>query len=352
MKRAAGWYEDEADASKVRYWNGSMWTDIYAEAESGFVDGSNSLSVLTSALEQAKLGESVDPRDIQIQLKQALIKSNFSEPIRFICTLGKTNKNRFLLVSNDSLIGVDTKAKQLVSFRYQVGTIDSVEYSLGEMFVRNSPLVRTPVGAIRGTDFAEIVAISRAREFDAAEMGEWIGSVSPESYLDRSARQNKIFVGPTGKTIEIWTKRIRSNSVEHLVDQFVQADVYQDGDIQVIQRPTMTRMAAGAILPGSALIPGLAFQKKKKSDLRKTTFIVAHSEWQLSVEISPKDVTRARSIASQLNLAARTAAKNSVQVPDRIVPSKVDELIKLDKLVSAGAISLEEFEKIKAEIIG
>ena len=54
---------------------------------------------------------------------------------------------------------------------------------------------------------------------------------------------------------------------EYLVDEFVEAQVYQDGEIQITQRPTLTRMAAGAILPGSALIPGLAFQKKKKNDL-------------------------------------------------------------------------------------
>jgi hypothetical protein len=49
-------------------------------------------------------------------------------------------------------------------------------------------------------------------------------------------------------------------------------------------------MAAGSILPGTALIPGLAFQKKKKNDLRETVFTVSGVDWSLSVEISPKSI--------------------------------------------------------------
>src|SRR2546426_438490 len=76
----------------------------------------------------------------------------------------------------------------------------------------------------------------------------------------------------------------------------VQARVETSGNVFITQRPTLTRMALGAALPGTALIPGLAFQKKKKHDHRQLYLIVEHPEWSIVESLDPRHETAARTI--------------------------------------------------------
>jgi hypothetical protein len=114
-------------------------------------------------------------------------------------------------------------------------------------------------------------------------------------------------------------------------------------------------MAFGSVLPGTALIPGLAFQKKSKNDLRETVFIITGSDWNLSVQISPNQVTNARSIATQINMAAKKISKTSnqpsIQHNAQQSGSTVDQLTKLEALRTSGTISEEEFLLLKSQIL-
>ena len=355
MKRTAGWYPDEADSSRVRYWNGKIWTDIFADSASGQVSENDLFDNFTENLSKAILGTGITHQIISISVKEMLLKANKLDPPQFICLAGKSSKSKYIIVYSNEIIllepGFKTPKLQTIS----LPGIDSFEYSNAKMFVRYPNLKREEFSQIIYEDFQIICEQTKVSSFAESELGSYIGKVSPEGYLERSSRQDKVFASAKGSIIEIWSKRIRCGNQEYLVDEFVEAQVYQDGDIQITQRPTLTRMAVGSILPGTALIPGLAFQKKKKNDLRETVFTVSGINWSLSVEISPNQVTAARSIATQINQTAKKTSKSAPLIATAVstptAGSKVDQLTKLESLRASGAISEDEFTLLKSQIL-
>jgi hypothetical protein len=89
--------------------------------------------------------------------------------------------------------------------------------------------------------------------------------------------------------------------------------------------------------------------------LRETVFTVSGIDWSLSVEISPNQVTTARSIATQINQSAKKISKTTPLIATEVSPptagSKVDQLTKLESLRSSGAISEDEFALLKSQIL-
>ena len=355
MKKPAGWYPDEADSTRVRYWNGKIWTDIFADSASGEVAENNLFDSLAENLSKAILGTGLTVQMVSLSLREMLLKANKLEPPKFICSAGKSSKGKYILVYSHEIVLLEPGFKVPKLQTLSLSGIDSFEYAYLKMFVRYPNLRREEFSQIIYEDFQVICEHSKIKSFAESELGTYIGKVSPEGYLERSARQDKVLTSASGSAIEVWSKRIRCGNQEYLVDEFVEAQVYQDGEIQITQRPTLTRMAAGSILPGSALIPGLAFQKKKKNDLRETVFIVSGVDWSLKVDISPNQVTAARSIATQINQAAKKIGKTTPTNTDGVTTptagSKVDQLTKLESLRSSGVISEDEFVLLKSQIL-
>ena len=355
MKKSAGWYPDELDPSRARYWNGKVWTDLYADSESGQVNENELFEGFLDNLGNSSLGVGITKELVSTTLKEMLLKVNQLEPPKFICFSDKPNKGKFILVFKNQLALIESGFKLPKLQVLTLKSIESLEFSYSKMFVRYPNLRREEFSQIVYEDFQKICEVSEIKSFGESELGTYIGKITPEGYLERSTRQNKTFTTASGSTIEVWSKRIRCLNQEYLLDEFVEAQVYLDGEVQITQRPTLTRMAFGSVLPGSALIPGLAFQKKSKNDLRETVFIVTGSNWNMSVQISPTQVTNARSIASQINLAAKKNSKTvnqaSVEPSSQTSGSKVDQLTKLEALRTSGAISEEEFLLLKSQIL-
>jgi hypothetical protein len=355
VKKAAGWYPEDKDSSRARYWNGKVWTDLYADSESGEVTGNELFEGFLDNLGKSSLGAGVTKELASTTIKEMLLKVNKLEPPKFICFADKPNKAKFILLYNGQIALLESGYK-LPDFQViSLASIESFEYSYLKMFLRYPSLKREEFSQINYDDFKMICEISGLKSFGESELGSYIGKVTPEGYLERSSRQNKTFTTASGSTIEVWSKRIRCVNQEYLLDEFVEAQVYLDGEVQITQRPTLTRMAFGSVLPGSALIPGLAFQKKQKNDLRETVFTVAGANWNLSVEISPNQVNNARSIATQINLAAKKISKSSthstIESNAQSSASAVDQLTKLEALRTAGTISEEEFLLLKSQIL-
>lgn len=355
MKKAAGWYPDDKDSSRARYWNGKVWTDLYADSESGQVTGNELFEGFLDNLSKSSLGVGVTKELVSTTLKEMLLKVNKLEPPKFICFADKPNKGKFILLYKDQIALLESGFKLPKLQFLSLASIESVEYSYLKIFVRYPSLRREEFSQINYDDFQMICEISGLRSFGESELGSYIGKVTPEGYLERSSRQNKTFTTASGSTIEVWSKRIRCLNQEYLLDEFVEAQVYLDGEVQITQRPTLTRMAFGSVLPGSALIPGLAFQKKKKNDLRETVFTVAGADWNLSVEISPNQISNARTVATQINLAAKKMSKSFTHsiIEPSVQPSAstVDQLTKLEALRTSGTISEEEFLLLKSQIL-
>jgi hypothetical protein len=156
------------------------------------------------------------------------------------------------------------------------------------------------------------------------------------------------------KSANIFSDRIFHDGKVYPIDAHTGAQVTLDGMTQITQRPTLTRMALLSPLPGTALIPGLALQKKKQNDLRVATFIAASTKWSFTIAINPNDIATPRRIAEQINKIAQSielAQRNSPDVTKSVGISKVEELHELQKLMQDGVISQQEFASLKKEII-
>ena len=185
------------------------------------------------------------------------------------------------------------------------------------------------------------------------------------------------YIGQCGD-LTIYSDHISTPSGDVIIDEHVRAHVETAGTVAVTQRPTMTRMALGAALPGTALIPGFAFQKKKVHDYRELYFIVEHPDWARVVSLSAAYGDAARQIAAHLNRAARRVALDKQQYVAKqaeqlaryeqwrrekagepapadpgpaAATSPVDQLRKLAELRDAGVVTPEEFEQQKTKLL-
>ena len=190
--------------------------------------------------------------------------------------------------------------------------------------------------------------------------GEYIGVLSAESGLQTFARKannahdrriSDLF-DSGGQFIEVWENVVIQSNTEYEVDGFVSAEVSVNGQIQVTHRPTLTRMGLFAPLPGSALIPGLALQKKTVHDLREVLVTISHPDWSCSVRVPFANLANAQQIANRLNkISERKLTMEKRDESTSNLTSKIDRLTSLVKLLETGKISETEFQDLKAEVL-
>lgn len=186
-----------------------------------------------------------------------------------------------------------------------------------------------------------------------------IGIVDSEGFLAQWSRKGTLtgVGGSDAKTIEVRSDRIIAGDTARLIDEFTSAQVYLDGQTQVVQRPTLTRMALLSPLPGSAIIAGMALQKKTTVDTREAEFQIGSVGWQLRIRIAPAAVNSARAIAEQVNRVAAAAEKQphaASPTPmgngDR-VSGAIEQLERIEYLVERGTIDSSEAARLRALIL-
>jgi hypothetical protein len=161
------------------------------------------------------------------------------------------------------------------------------------------------------------------------------------------------------KDLEVYSDRLLHDGKAYALDGRVSVSLEVDGQVVTSSRPTMTRMAAGAVLPGTALIPGLAFQKKTSTDTRSALLIVAHPDWSVTVAVDP-DVGSIRTVVAKLQTAVRElerleAANASTSTPaplgEDALSTKLSKLERVASLQASGALSAEEAQRLCSDIL-
>jgi len=188
-----------------------------------------------------------------------------------------------------------------------------------------------------------------------------IGDIINENGFSQRARLGKLpQVQRDGSSAKIYSDRIIHGARVHPIDAFTGAQVTLGGITQITQRPTLTRVAILSPLSGTALIPGLAPQKKTSNDMRVATFIAASTDWSFTITISPDNMNGPRRIAEQINRVAqsmesgltRIQPKSPVAIPEpQQVTSKIEEIKELHALLQLDVITQQEFDALKNEII-
>jgi hypothetical protein len=152
----------------------------------------------------------------------------------------------------------------------------------------------------------------------------------------------------------------------HAVDSTTRAEVMTEGQLRTTKRPTLTRMAAGSVLPGTALIPGLAFQKKETIDDRRLFLTIEQANWGKIIELDPEKVDHVemREVAMRLNQAANQSAPDrqsasgvaqdaggDADLGSPAGPDVTSQLEKLGQLRDAGVLSDDEFHEGKRKLL-
>lgn len=198
-------------------------------------------------------------------------------------------------------------------------------------------------------------------EFAALDEDLVMTVVGRSRWKDAGTNTHEVAAKGQGQTTElkIFKTALRQGDSVYPIDERISAEVTSAGGVQVTHRPTMTRMALGSVLPGTALIPGLAFQKQKAMDSRTTYFVCAHPDWMLDVNVDPDHSEGAVKAANYLNkqaeaLAAARGTDPSVSTSQRDsqISSVADQIREMKALLDEGVITQEDFDKFKASLIG
>lgn len=118
-------------------------------------------------------------------------------------------------------------------------------------------------------------------------------------------------------------------------------------------------MAMGAVLPGSALLVGLATAKTKTTDTRRASFIVVHPGWRIVQSIDPNHARELNGLAAQVNVIAESIHRTASASPAAAAndetssrPSFADEMEKLANLRDRGILTEDEFAAAKTRLLG
>jgi len=124
-------------------------------------------------------------------------------------------------------------------------------------------------------------------------------------------RRDVELVGRIGRYTTIMSDRILVKDDIYILDADVAASVEVDGHVLQTTRPTMTRMALGSVLPGSALLVGLAMPQTKTTDTRRAYFRIVHPKWQIAERLDPDKAHEVRGLAAQINAISYSLARGT-----------------------------------------
>jgi hypothetical protein len=211
----------------------------------------------------------------------------------------------------------------------------------------------------------------------------WLLREIDEAIADETLRIGMTTVGTVND--ESWTKknsviigsdRILYGGKGYPLDHHVAAAVELDGQLLESSRPTMTRMAIGSVLPGSALLVGLAMPKKTTTDTRTAHLVMVHPTWRIVVPIARESVPKVRPLTSQRNAISKAMegaggaqpALGALAVPELEIPqvveeteseasstsgvdNRMDRLERIAELKDRGVIDEEEAKRLRAEVL-
>jgi hypothetical protein len=192
---------------------------------------------------------------------------------------------------------------------------------------------------------------------------ERIGQIDAEDGFSQTARKGSMFKVVTGeKRLIVRSDRVVTPNGGYPIDAYTSAQVYLDGQELITQRPTLARMALLSPLPGSAIIPGMALQKKEKHDTRQGEFQVGGRGWAVRVMVHPDRLSVPRQMAEQINRHA-SAAADALPVAPLAEPALkeasasgetdvLSQLERLHSLIASGAITQDEATALKRTILG
>lgn len=268
--------------------------------------------------------------------------------------IGLTTKNCVIAQFRLNSVETITFSKSMGKQRVLLRLVDGREYRFGKVVAQEEAIVLAITERARKDE-----SDARTEIFEFAALPEdeilWIQA----RHITNRIGDNNREIADKGQgavaSAQLYTTAIRQGNVVRPLDGDVSAEVQSGGGIQVSHRPTLTRMAAGSILPGTALIPGLAFQKKKTIESRTTYFAVVHPDWMLDVNVDPDDSASAIRAAKIINKRAESlkpSPEPTDAAPQPTAKSPAEQIREMKALLDEGIITQDDFDTFKASILG
>jgi hypothetical protein len=168
-----------------------------------------------------------------------------------------------------------------------------------------------------------------------------------------------------GPELIILSDAIVFNGRQFNYDSLMTVSLTVDGELIASFRPTLTRMAALSFLPGTALIPGLALPKEKKTDERTAILAITHPDWQLAVQVDVDKLPVLRPIILRLEAQLAEVSRRADEADEELrssrelqrnpseprPPSVVEELTKLSAMVTSGFLTEDEAAELKSDLL-
>lgn len=330
----AGWYPDPEDDSRLRLWNGDSWT---AQFRAKDVVGASKSEKLKSVV-RGKLADATATLETKVHQRNQQLELKLNE---FTSSVEGKLSQAVELASAGDLAGQLRLVNEVVDLSAKFGGPKQVE-----------------------TAMASIAKLLESGHL--LPPGKRIGEVQAETYMQQVGRLNSgdkglaaFSIAKKTSNVQVFEDRVVQGDIQHAIDGSTWAQVFLDGEQQITQRPTLSRMLLLSPLPGSALLAGLALPKGKTNDNRTAEFQVGGIDWSFSVRIAPNDLSGPRSIAEQINkLADRKSAAGPNGTSATAEPanssSGSDILAALERLASlrsSGALSDDEFAKLKSQLM-
>lgn len=187
---------------------------------------------------------------------------------------------------------------------------------------------------------------------------ELFGGVAPLGVLNvltpDDARHGPMTRKLSAQPMHVFPDAVSYGCEIYPLDERVDIEVSVQGQVDIHRRPTLTRMALLSPLPGTALIPGLALQKKEINDNRMGCITFVHPDWWLTFAFELDDMLEARSLVMRLQECLDSAAAQTdpgvgwSSEPQSPNHSLLTELERIAALREQGLLTEEEAVTLKA----
>lgn len=327
---APGWYDDPQEASQLRFWDGHEWTQQTMARES--------LTEPTRATQK--------PEGFRNRFKARLEQD-------------REQRERERLLSEANSLRVRTEQQRALEGKLSYVEAAARRGAIAEEEAARADMLSSArsMGGGKLEKYAESMLEQAQSEGRVRINCSFIGVVKAEGFFTQYARKESLSKVSTGSSITVFSDRLFHGKSVYIIDAFTQAQVFLDGAEQITQRPTLTRMVLFSPLPGTALIPGLALQKKKKNDMRHAEFVVGSQEWSINTPVNPDALQEPRRIAQMINSTADALAQSMARsdsgypVNEQGETDLLSQLERLGNLRNQGLLSESEFEIMKSAIL-
>ena len=240
-------------------------------------------------------------------------------------------------VNDFSIVFLDPKRKRLEEIPIKFKDMSEVEKTLN--------LIHLGIGA------------------EQIKYGRFVGHLDSEGILANMKRKgfsNTDTVSrSSASSLDIWENflvatKLDKTFVSYPLTKDTKAELYVDGELTINYTTNRFASASHGSIGMNLLSAAISAptHDKKKDDTRTVSCQILGIDWQVEINLDPKNTNKARAMVTRINQIFQSSSDSATtSVPTTNVQDVSASLAKLAELKSQGLLSDEEFEKAKSRLL-